>query len=246
VWEAQKIELHLAEYAQHRSCGYVFSDASLINASGIPLHKNLWDCVGLKNARSHKFRHPDSQMESMLHGGDFVYGNTLSFRSEFRSIILPILSQSFTHDVWISLLLSATGAYGIALESPLVRYRQHNDQQAGAGSSKTFQEQIRSAVKERSSDYLNRSIDLAKLADRVQLGADGSCRSKQLIRCAAHLESRGLIGRAKPLLALRHFAREFFGGGYHDYSSSWASAAKDFSLILVNAVKRGERDIRTE
>ena len=61
---------------------------------------------------------------------NLVTGATMAFRAEHRDLILPI-AGTWVHDGWFALLLAAV-APCIAIDEPLIAYRQHPGQQIGA------------------------------------------------------------------------------------------------------------------
>src|SRR5262249_45007907 len=66
---------------------------------------------------------------------NIVAGATLSFRSKYRDVITPIPNDipDMIHDGWIAMILSAI-AKSALISEPLIKYRQHNEQQVGLTS----------------------------------------------------------------------------------------------------------------
>lgn len=229
IWEKGKIASHLETYSENPECGYVFSDALIMD--GELSHKicGLWNAVRFDAIRQKHYR-SGLQLETMLNGGNFVYGNTLSFRARYKDVLLPIESSSHgcTHDVWISHVLSAIGAYGIALPLQLVRYRQHSNQQAGAGRKQSLHRRLQSMLFNESDTLRDRAKDIASIGARVKIFApDNTAALTALSQCAQHLMSRANLQGIPLTHRFLFVLRELVTARYSKYSSSWKSAAKD-------------------
>ena len=128
IWIPEKLEVIEATFAGRPDVGYVFTNAARINESGEELPKTLWESLPV--AFDHK-----RQREFVDHGfgqllrSNVVTGCTLAFRSEFKSLVLPI-PEAWVHDAWIAVCISAVSS-GLPIAEKLVRYRQHAGQQIG-------------------------------------------------------------------------------------------------------------------
>jgi len=233
VWEPRKLEELLAKFAADPSCGYVFSNADLVDEEGRSQGRNLWQSIGFDQGKQQSYA-SEMQLELMLQSCNLVYGMSLAFRACYRQILLPIESRlhtACTHDTWISLMLSACGAYGSAIPELLVRYRQHGNQLAGGGRPSSFADKLVRDHRERDEIDLALADSLLNMAGRLKNAVRDS-GSAELRRCmlidkAAHLKARVAIRTAsvlrRPVLAL-HEART---GRYGRFSSSVSSAVKD-------------------
>jgi hypothetical protein len=225
IWDKKKIEITLKAFADHPDAGYVFSDAKLVDETLSPIG-SLWERVNFIGPRYDGYVN-GNQVEAMLGGGNFVYGNSLAFRACFRDIVLPIdsVSKSITHDTWIGLLLSAVGAKGVAMPKALLSYRQHPQQVVGAGSEKSLREKVISAKQKKIIDYLEKSKDVGTLRDRA---VTVSVKSVGILNdYIAHLEVRAALPSMAPLPRVRAIIYEYKSGRYSRFSSSLKSVFRD-------------------
>lgn len=121
VWEPNKIE-RLIEAVAGKSL--VCSDASLIDDEDAMYHSSFIAYAGSSIP-------DDSIKKDYLLFGNFVTGCTTLFRSELLKTALPIPEGETFHDWWLAIV--ASRRKGIAfVNEPLVRYRQHGLNSAGA------------------------------------------------------------------------------------------------------------------
>lgn len=128
VWRDDKLERIADVFATCDNIGMVFSDALLVDAAGRPLPGRLWERVGF--AAHERMRAEAGDLFRLLLRGTLVTGATMAFRARLRQFVLPIC-PGWDHDAWIALLLSAVSEVR-AIAEPLIRYRQHDDNQIGA------------------------------------------------------------------------------------------------------------------
>lgn len=224
IWFPGKIEKILEVFSGNHDVGYVFSDATLVDDELVPFG-SLWAHIGFSGARYGSYVN-GNQLDAILGGGPFVYGNAMAFRSCFRDLILPILSTpEITHDSWVSILLSAVGNRGIAFPEELLAYRQHVRQAVGAGRKNTIREKWRRAKQDRRSVFLGKATGLRSLSDRIRAlpGIDVF----QLDQCIAHMEARASLQALANWRRLPIIFAELNSGRYSRFSSSWKSAFKD-------------------
>lgn len=149
VWAAEKLQIIEEEFKSSPLVGLVFSDAELVDQDLKPLSKTMWDSIGFSKEMREQFLN-----SSALGKVDFflrrnvVTGATMAFRSKYGGIINPI-PDSWVHDAWIATLLSSITDFKI-LSSPLIKYRQHSQQQIGASRKRIF---------EKISDLVNKPPD---------------------------------------------------------------------------------------
>lgn len=224
VWNPDKIKVFMDTFNTHDNCGYVFSDAMLIDSKNNELGKNLWSAIGFNEYRQKKYS-SGRQLEVMLNHGNFVYGNGLAFRNSYRGLIFPMpIEGSYgvvSHDVWISLVLSLTGAYGVAVNKMCYSYRQHQRQVVGA--------QLRAAV--------TRQIELGQWAELVYLyqallaktndiSSDLGSR-QQVHQKIRHLKARLDISKASFIQRVILASRELLAFRYFRFSRGFLSFCKD-------------------
>lgn len=232
VWLPQKLEIILGYFETNPDCGYVFSNAELVDSEGLILVGTLFDKIGFDSTRQSEFNGL-YQLETMLNRGSVVYGTTLVYRNCFKSEILPIDSESLacTHDTWISLYLTAIGMRGIALPLPLVQYRQHSGQMFGAVLKKGKYIVMRSFQTKRPDLDESYSKALAALSNRVLLSKRCLTITQishlKLREKSDHISARCKILAAKWAVRWVMVYDELKTNRYQKYSSSFLSAIKD-------------------
>jgi hypothetical protein len=175
-------------------------------------------------------------MLPLLRERSFVYGMTMAFRARFRSCLLPIASNSSncTHDTWTSLLLSGLGdcGRGYAIEEPLVRYRQHSRQEAGAPREVSgFLDAVLVSLGAKQRFDPTLSDDLMKIADRIDLYLDqqgqSSISAHLLRQKAMHLNARRAACESVLGARFRLISKEVRTGRYALFSSPVRSVIRD-------------------
>lgn len=232
IWLPTKIEEIINTFKANPNCGYVFSNADLVDSDGEYLGRDLWKSIKFTPQRYRKYTDND-QLEVMLRDGNFIYGMTMAFRSVYKPILLPIESQTYacTHDSWIGLILSGIGAYGVAVSKSLVKYRQHERQLAGGGRQLSFFELLENALKKKSEIDMAFVDALMSIAERLRSEGQNKVfvafSINQLIQKALHLKSRCLAGTSSGLKKITIVLRESVTGRYGQYSGSKKSIFKD-------------------
>jgi len=234
VWRPGKLAALSGALAANPGAGYAFSDATLVDPGLKPIG-SLWQSAGFNGPRLTAYA-AGRQLPAMLKGGPFIYGNTLVFRASLLKLILPIgsTSRAFTHDTWISLLLSAAGHPGIAIPDPLVLYRQHPSQVAGGRMSGSMTARLARLFTDRRTFFQDYAQILAAIRERI--GPGSSEPARLLDDCRAHQIARAsLYARSGPdrLAAL---LQEMQSGRYGAFSSAAGSALRD--LIATSPLLR--------
>jgi glycosyltransferase involved in cell wall biosynthesis len=234
VWVPSKIDTIVAAFDQHPRCGYVFSNADLIDENGKFLGKNLWDSIGFDKKLQSLYASTD-QLDIMLKRLSLVYGMTLAFRGEFKGTLIPFegwQSQPSMHDNWICLMLTCLGAYGGAIPDRLVKYRQHENQLASAGRTFGPVELIlnkRSRAIELNLDFAELLEHLAARLDQIGQN-DQTRRARTALReKALHLRARVNANSQRGLERLKIVFTEAASGRYSRYSRSLKSIIKDLT-----------------
>lgn len=241
VWFREKIARMLEAFSGNLGAGYVFSDAKLVDENLLPFGR-LWDHIGFSGSRYENYVN-GNQMEVILGGGPFIYGNSMAFRSCFRSLILPIMSTSeFTHDSWISLLLSAVGNRGIPVPVELLAYRQHAGQVVGAGRKKTSEEKWNHMKQEQTRYFFEKAAALRSLKDRVNVmsGID----INPVDQCILHFDVRASLYSMSEWRKIFAVFAEMNSGRYSRFSSSWRSILKDLFLVGDTRVQESRKLLR--
>ena len=168
----------------------------------------------------------------------------MAFRAEFTSLVCPIpvnLCHNLVHDNWIALVIAPVAGVSF-IPKPLIKYRQHSNQQLGvlrhnlAGHTR---HKRAPSAQEQADFYLATRSLYAELRERLLQAGDEydvkdsvkivEAKISFLERQAAHMHSRsrvtalkGKVSRVPPILA------ELLTLRYRRYSNGLRSAVRDF------------------
>jgi len=233
IWLPEKLATLLDAFEKNPQCGYIFSNADLIDERGKYIGRDLWQSIGFDKRKQERYSTGD-QLAVMLHWFTLPYGMTMAFRASLKPKLgafecrFPLAAL---HDTWISLFLTAIGAYGVALPSSLVKYRQHPAQLASGGRPLGFMELVMIRRSDMAGPYNHFAEFLESLTQRL-LELDPSSeiglRARKLFtEKAVHVRSRI---RANSCHGFKRFKIIFFealSGRYRTYSRSFKSILKD-------------------
>lgn len=228
VWRKDKLQLIEAAFKKTPTAGLVFSDAEIVDDKLTPLNRRMWEEVDFNNHKR-KLVAQGRALDVLITGWT-VTGATMAFRSEYRKLALPIPTNvPMIHDGWIALSVAAVSDV-VAIDEPLVKYRQHERQQIGAPARRANAQPASTldALKRRSS-----STDLHNTLDtlRERLSADPrefDCRNALAFvnNYSHHLDARANLPERR-LNRVPTILRELLTWRYHDYANGFKSAAKD-------------------
>jgi glycosyltransferase involved in cell wall biosynthesis len=232
VWLPHKLEIIEREFQRRPAAGLVFSDAEVVDKDMHSLGYRLWMTVGFNEELRSRWR-PDIAFDLLL-GGCTVTGATMAFRSRFRDIALTIPDDlPMIHDGWIAAIIAAVAELSF-IEEPLIKYRQHEQQQLGTrmndvpGQSertiKNFWQQLRepdrhTVLMANGERVLGRLRDCSDSFD--------CCKTIRVLEARLHhMRVRERMPRAK-LMRVPQVVRELSTRRYHRYSNGLYSAIKD-------------------
>jgi len=232
VWRSNKLQLIEAAFDKSPSVGLSFSDAAIVDENLKPLNRRMWNEVGF-DAHKRKLVRMGRALEVLIPGWT-VTGATMAFRSQFVKLSLPIPDGiAMIHDGWIALTIAAV-ADVVALDEPLIQYRQHAHQQIGAPARKETvpgsrgMQAIETAFRRRSS-----SAELHKILETLEarlLARASDFDTRKALSFVAdytfHLNVRANLPQRR-LNRLPGILRELFSLRYHEYANGFKSAAKD-------------------
>ncbi len=232
VWRNDKLQLFESVLNNSPSAGLVFSDAAIVDENLSPLNRRMWDEVGF-DAHKRKLVRTGRALEVLITGWT-VTGATMAFRSPFVKLSLPIPDGiAMIHDGWIALTIAAV-ADVVAVDEPLIQYRQHAQQQIGAPARKATEPEphgaqaIETAFRRRNSSAELHKI-LETLEARLLAHASDFDTRKALSFVgdyAFHLNVRANLPQRR-LNRLPGILRELLSLRYHEYANGFKSAAKD-------------------
>lgn len=230
VWRGDKLKLIEEAFNKHTSAGLVFSDAEIVDEELNSLNRRMWDEVGF-GARKKKLVGRRRAFDVLITGWT-VTGGTMAFRSEFVNLALPIPEDiAMIHDGWIALTIAAVAGV-VPIDKPLIKYRQHSEQQIGAPPLEMTEahgvKAIKLAFRRR-----NSSADLYKILSTIEerlLTKAGSYDTREAFSFIEdyrfHLNVRANLPQRR-LNRLPRILRELLSLRYHEYANGFKSAAKD-------------------
>lgn len=230
IWMRGRIERSVEVLSSSPQCGYIFSDANLIDAEGQLLNDTLWSRINFTLNLRKTFQDPESQ-PVVLYPKNYVTGATMAFKAQYREKIFPIPAlNTISHDGWIAIILSLFGHYGVATKDPLICYRIHPKQQIGA-KKKSLLHGLPKRFTDHRAKVVQDIFDVSVIKSQIELSCnriaikrfDGTVgRSLLYLEKRSHLLKESLrLHRVIPVLKL------YKTGGYQNYSSPHLSALKD-------------------
>jgi len=224
VWQPDKLKLIEEKFRGSPNAGIVFSDAEIVDELLRPLGYRLWQAKGFSPAEQKKITQGRSLEVLLKH--NIVTGAAAAFRAKFRELFLPI-PASWVHDAWIALIIAVYADLD-AIYDPLIKYRQHSNQQIGA-IKKGFMEQMALSYQTDAKAYIRHLERYKDLRERLSANTNVLHNSEVISRLEAkmaHLTVRFSMPAPK-LKRLSVVINELLTLRYHRYSYGWKSAVKD-------------------
>lgn len=229
VWREDKLKQIQTAFEQNPTVGLVFSDAEIVDGKLNSLNRRMWNEVGF-DTHKRKLITQGRALDVLITGW-IVTGATMAFRSEYKNLALPIPTNiQMIHDGWIALTVASV-ANVVALDDPLIKYRQHERQQVGAPDRLSKQVQVtkREALKRR-----NPNAELHKILETLEQRLSDhrnnfDCRTALAFagNYSRHLDARANLPQRR-INRLPTILRELLTWRYHEYANGFKSAAKDF------------------
>ncbi len=141
IWEPDKLSTLMGKMRELEALYgketplLVFSDASLVDAEGLPMGG------GSFMARQGVDVHSGIAFPRLLMQ-NFIAGNLMLFNAALRERAGSIPDGAIMHDIWLALVASAFGRIGF-VDRMLVRYRQHGSNAVGATVSSAAKQRAR-------------------------------------------------------------------------------------------------------
>jgi len=224
AWRENKLQTLADALEREPGAAFAFSDAEVVDANLKPSGHRLWDAI----------RFDESEQRRFNSGGGFecllrrhrVTGATMAFRSSFRDRILPI-PHGWVHDAWIAVILSATAGC-VAIDEPLIGYRQHANQQHGGLKRALHTDYLRAnsltaAACEAVADRFEEALVRLQKYDDVPFQRLNLLRDK-----IEHHRRRAELRRSG--WRWPRVLRQALCGGYARFDQGWKTIAQDVFL----------------
>jgi glycosyltransferase involved in cell wall biosynthesis len=239
VWYPGKLAVMAWEFEQDPTISMVFSDADLMDSSGTPLGRKLWDTrlVG-RTLRRHAVVPEDLFARRAL-----TTGCTMAFRRRVVDAALPFPEElddpwaPMRHDRWLSLVAAAVGTVR-AIEEPLLAFRVHPNQETGVlVGSQLHRALARAATRvgrhSNKHEHAGRAAQLRAAAQRADLVGD--FREAATLRTVAdHQAARAAIGEGNQRAS--DVVRAALAGAYRGDPLSPLAVGADLVRSVLPAV----------
>lgn len=234
AWMPNKLEEMERTFSASARVGLVFSDAELVDKDLEPLGLNLKEFTltasGVDSVN-------EGRILDLMLDRNVVTGATMAFRSRFRKVLPTPEGIHLIHDGWIALMIALLDDVAY-IDKPLIKYRQHPNQQLGVRN--LIREDLsRAEVFAGRASYCWHILPGLKAAyERLQNMTDepGAKRAMEVVQqkiehlgsLASHLQARADAGfQPKRLKRLPAVLKELRSSRYSLHSRGIFSAAKD-------------------
>lgn len=132
IWEKDKVEKMIAFASTRPAALLIYTDARLIDGKNESLKKNLWEEIGYNQEEQEKWKKNGYAFRQLATGKNRITGATMMMSALLKEKAIPFLQLplGFFHDAYLALMAaSENGLY--FLNSPLISYRIHSNQQMG-------------------------------------------------------------------------------------------------------------------
>lgn len=227
VWHPEKLNEINEVLLKSPGIGLVFSDAEIVDEQLNPSGISLLDSFMLSKSERKKVNNGKAVNVVVKHS--VVTGATMAFRRRFCDILLPF-PKNQVHDNWISLVLSALTGFAL-IEKPLIKYRQHPNQQIGSGEGKISLYKEACVASMVSRNHYLREIDLlTEMHDRIIQFIKQYPVDEAVLRLVAekiiHRQARVNLP-AKRIMRIPAIVKEIVSKRYWIHSRGLKSVAKD-------------------
>lgn len=129
VWYVDRVATYLQRFQADPGLLLLHSDARLVDGDGVALGGHLLEVLGVHPAEVALER--SGLVIDALLLRNFITGATCALRRGLLERALPI-APCWSHDEWLAVVASLDGGLDI-IERPTIDYRQHGNNQIGAG-----------------------------------------------------------------------------------------------------------------
>lgn len=219
VWDSNKIAIMESRF-QDPEVGMVFTNAAMVNQDLHALGYSLWESIPFTEAEQERL--VSKPLDVMIRK-NVVTGAAMAFRAKLTEIVLPV-TNNWVHDAWIAILISCLKNTKVEIiDKPLIKYRQHANNQLGA-SKKNLSEQISQAKKREKKHNTNFNEVIDHIVE-YQIDVTEETMHK-LSEKAKHMEFRNNLPKNNLVRAAKVVA-EASTLRYNQYSNGYKTILKD-------------------
>jgi len=253
VWMHEKLAVFEREFTLKPHLGLIFTDGEVVDEKLNPMNRRIWDYYFSGDKRR---QFEQGKEIEILVWSDTVTGATAALRAELKTRLIPVpLDCGFIHDGWLGLLAACHSHIGF-VSQPLIKYRQHQEQQCGVPKKSGNPNQgisqkekhrrtlallrarlhalqtaldfcERREVEEQSGIARKRTDEEAILLKPLDAAKSGLSRViAELSQMVKHLERRNDLPASR-LRRLKIVSNELLAGNYFRYSKGFGSAIRD-------------------
>ena len=223
VWQPDRLERMAVEFERRPDLMLLHTDARLVDAQGQPLGGTLFHALEVHASELARI-HAGQAFEVLLRR-NLVTGATTVFRRSLLEAALPFPVE-WLHDEWLGIIAAAVGRVDV-LETALIDYRQHGNNQIGARRD-SLAEKFRKAVASRGDTHVQRARKAELLLERLQaLGSRADAPTIEKV--AAKLEHQRFRARlpAHRLQRCVPVLREAMTGRYGRFGRGFRGVVRD-------------------
>lgn len=253
VWMPEKLAIYEREFTEKPHLGLIFTDGEVVDENLNSLNRRIWDYFF--SDRKRRLFEQGREIEVLI-WNNTVTGATVALRKELKKRLVPVpLDCGFIHDGWFALFAACHSHIGF-VPQPLIKYRQHTDQQCGVvvkaddpyhgATQKEKHRQILEIVRKRLQavqmafyscerqfeEQQRLGVSEPNNEDEIVLKPLAEARSGlnkavvELSEMIKHLERRKDLPAAR-WRRLKIVSNELLTGNYFRYSKGFGSALKD-------------------
>lgn len=224
----KKVETMIPEFQRNPHVGLVFSNGLITDSKLNRLGYSVWDTFRLRERDRNALMGANPLAFLIRHYS--ITGATMAFRASLKENILSI-PKVWIHDAWIACLIACQASI-VAIDEPLILYRQHENNVVG-GTKLSLLDRFDRVRKTTAAEItLEISRANALLDELKRLGGQLNFAQSltDLSSKIAHLNAResvfyiGFSGRTRIVIG------ELFRLRYHRFSKGFASAFTDIFL----------------
>lgn len=234
VWLPDKLFEVAKILSQQPDVAGVLTNAAIVDESLNPLGFYFWQAT--RFSRRQQGKAMMGRLGTLVKHNPSMSGATFAFRAELRDLVLPVPAH-WTHDAWIILIVAALARL-VIMPEPLNLWRQHELQQLGSWTMKSFSELKEISYKKdifpaahsaaKQYDSALERIEAINLtdADAVNTATKLLTRLKEK---SIHFQARSEMETGK-IKRIPSIVNELLSMRYFRYSSGVKSAARDFFI----------------